>query len=269
MKALFMRGIHFANDLAQANCFHRDPADFHVIPKSPFAYWASDAVFELFKRGETIEFGSRVVRIGMTTHDDFRWLRSWWEVTGVDARPLSKGGSFARFYRDLDLCVLWFNDGRDLVVSKAERFRLGELTENNSKLWNRALYGAPGLTWTRRSQAGFSMRCLPRHAFFGDKGPAILDSSSEPSPALLYLLAICNSAPYRYLLALQMAFGSFEIGSVRRTPLPTLFPSARDNLSRIAHRGWSARRSLDTAVEISHAFVVPALLQADGGSENW
>ena len=68
------------------------------------------------------------------------------------------------------------------------------------------------------------------------------------------------------LVETQMTFGSFEVGVLQRTPFPELPTSAIIELAKSARRGWSARRSLDTMVEVSHAFVLPALLQIDGWS---
>ena len=63
-----------------------------------------------------------------------------------------------------------------------------------------------------------------------------------------------------------MTFGSFEVGVLQRTPFPELAKSSIIELAEVTRRGWSAQHSLDTVVETSHAFVLPALLQVDGSS---
>lgn len=56
----------------------------------------------------------------------------------------------------------------------------------------------------------------------------------------------------------------FTSGSLQAMPVPQAGPLQQSNLQAQFQRGWSAKRSLDTVVEVSHAFVVPALLQVDG-----
>src|SRR5207253_2640157 len=73
---------------------------------------------------------------------------------------------------------------------------------------------------------------------------------------LLALLTITTSSTFRYLVELQMAFGSYEVGVIERTPVPAL-SDVHASLARIARRAWSLRRSLDTADETSHAFLLP------------
>jgi hypothetical protein len=53
---------------------------------------------------------------------------------------------------------------------------------------------------------------------------------------LLALLAIVNSRPFRELVAMQMAFGSYEVGVIQRTPVPALNEEAS---SALAHCGAS------------------------------
>jgi hypothetical protein len=100
------------------------------------------------------------------------------------------------------------------------------------------------------------MRALPRDTIFGDKGPGCFhegDSEDE----LLAALAIANSQAFRCLLALQMAFGSYEAGVVQSTPYPALDRQRRSDLAELAKRCWSLKRSLDTLNETSLAFLLP------------
>jgi hypothetical protein len=63
-----------------------------------------------------------------------------------------------------------------------------------------------------------------------------------------------------------MAFGSFEVGVIQRTPVPAISKSDKGSLANLAHRAWSLKRSLDTRTATSHAFTLPALLQVQGGT---
>jgi len=56
---------------------------------------------------------------------------------------------------------------------------------------------------------------------------------------------------------------AYEVGLIQQTPIPQL-STEYCQLSTLARRAWSLKRSLDTINETSHAFVLPlSLLQAD------
>jgi hypothetical protein len=280
MKTIFLRALE-ADDKAVAllaairepegahgkRRFEVDPISFASVPRSPFAYWVSDRVLQVFRVLQPLETGGRIVRIGLTTHDDFRWLRLTWESTCGSSRvPFAKGGEFSPYYADVHLSLPWASAGRLLKVSKLERLRLGELTENNSRCWNESLYFRPGLTWPRRTN-GLSLRAMPAGCIFADKGPAAF-SQNDDSQDLLVLAAITNSGAFALLVSLQLArtelAQSYEVGLIQSTPVPNLNAEERESFATFGRRSWSLRRSLDTCTETSHAFGLPALLQATG-----
>ena len=78
---------------------------------------------------------------------------------------------------------------------------------------------------------------------------------------LLALLAIVNSAPFRALLTLQMAFGSYEVGVVQRTPVPTLGDNDAQALAALAREAHDRKREADRDDEVTHPFTAPALLR--------
>ncbi len=168
----------------------------------------------------------------------------------------------------------WSRDGAE-VKDEIARWREGK---GWGYAWSATLngytnYGRPGLTWTSRTQAGLSMRALNEGCIFADKGPAIFVANNDPR-LLLALLAICNSAPFRAFVELQMAFGSFEVGVIQRTPIPRLSEPDVTLLQDIARRCWAISREMDMSLENSHAFSLPALLQVSsdcvsGRAEAW
>ena len=95
------------------------------------------------------------------------------------------------------------------------------------------------------------------------KGPAAF-VENDNSDDLLALLAIVNAKAFRALVDLQMAFGSYEVGVIQRTPVPSFNLCKTSALTTLARRAWHLKHSLDTCTESSHAFLLPALLQVDG-----
>ena len=62
-----------------------------------------------------------------------------------------------------------------------------------------------------------------------------------------------------------MAFGSYEVGVIQKTPVPSLTAAHRKQLANLARRAWSLKRTADSVTETSHAFVLPAMLRAPTG----
>jgi hypothetical protein len=254
--------------------FELEPRSFGAIPRSPFAYWVSDSIRNLFTRLPRFAESGREAWMGLSSGSDFQWLRLCWEmspkrqVVGRNDSPsgwahLSKGGEFAEFYPRIHLLVDWGSDGDRLNAWKRSELFMGRITANNSQSWNQSKYFRRGLTWSRRSQKGFSVRMLSEGTIFGDKGPAAFAAGDERNE-LAAFAALFNSVPFKSLIALQMAFGSYEVGVIQRTPVPLMSADDKVSLANLARAAWSLKRNLDTVAETSHAFIGPALLQVDG-----
>jgi hypothetical protein len=109
---------------------------------------------------------------------------------------------------------------------------------------------------------------MPSNCVFGDKGPAVI-LSDDNRQDLLAILAVTNSEAFISCVELQLAAAdaaarSYEVGVIQRTPLPCIQAEDGAALAELARRAWSLKRQLDTANENSHAFTLPAALQADG-----
>ncbi len=236
---------------------------FDAVPGKPFAYWVSDAVRDVFKQQSSLEDGERTARQGLTTAEDFRFVRAWWESQSSGWFGFAKGGAFSRFYADVYLLANWANDGSEIKAGICRRYPyLNGNAEFVAK--NPQYYLRPGLTWPRRTQGGLSMRAMPAGCIFADKGPAAFADDDDPDE-LLALLALVNSSSFALLVSLQVAFGSYEVGVMQRTPIPTLDGPSRQRLAALSRRAWSLKRTLDTLEETSHAFLLPGALRSRFG----
>ena len=271
----------FRSAAPDSRVFSVEPSDFQEVPGAPFAYWVSANVRSSFKANPELESAGRDVQSGASTMNDFRFLRLWWENTSNSAVcgteegagrgkwvTISKGGSFARYYIDWELQLNWEDDGREIKEHVAA-YRGGKGWGYH---WAAALNGytqyfRPGLTWPRRSQKGLSVRILPGQAIFGDKGPTIF-APNDDNEQLLKLLALTNSSAFFELVRLQMAFGSYEVGVLERTPVAREALHPDSAFLELARRAWSLTRTLDTVEEGSHAFLLPSALRARLGDHN-
>ena len=164
-------------------------SDIRSLPRSPLAYWASKATIETFERLPVLGQGDRIVTSTNPMNDDFRYARCWWEVEPSEHqnwRPWAKGGSFTKFYRDIEMVVNW--DPRRSTY----RGFLGTVNRPLERPASSQYFFHPGLTWSRRSQRGLSVRALPSEAIFGDKGPFI-GSRSDDRGVLIAALGVVNS----------------------------------------------------------------------------
>ena len=246
--------------------FEVSPKSFDAVPGKPFAYWVSDAVRETFRRLPA--FGeSALATSGTGTLDDFRFLHTWWETISHTTFtsnqkwfPYAKGGAFAPMYFDHYLSINWNNDGDEMKAWIVVRYGGGHWARN---IRSTEHYLRPGLTWPRRTQGGLSLRTMPSGCIFADKGPTAFVANDNPDE-LLALLALTNSRAFGLLVSLLMAFGSYEVGVIQKTPVPPL-STHLGQLSTLARRAWSLKRTLDTVNETSHAFLLPLALRQEVG----
>jgi len=242
------------------------PQSFRDVPGAPFSYWVSDKVRSCFLTYPALEHGNRTAQHGGSTKDDFRFIRVWWEPSYAEAQRwlnFAKGGAYSLFYADVYLVVNWLDDARELEAALLHKYPyLGETA--NWVLHRECNYGKPGLTWPSRTLSGLGMRVLPSGCVFSSKGPAAFVNNGD-SIQLLVLLAITISTPFRYLVSLQMASVSYEVGVIQRTPIPEIDTAEQGLLAELARTAWSLKRNLDTTEETSHAFHLPALFSAHLG----
>lgn len=268
------------NDKAEAlmaACNHlrqgeNDPRSFEVasesfdaVPSKPFAYWVSDSVRHLFNQLPAFEGAGRTTKQGLATADDFRFVRIWWESRGSGWFGFAKGGAFSPIYADVYLLVNWSSDGGEIKHNLNDK---GSVRSNVWMLRDTAtnFFLRPGITWPRRTQGGLSLRAMPAGCIFADKGPAAFVLGDD-SDELLALLALTNSRAFGLLVSLQMAFGSYEVGVIQKTPVPSLTVAPRKQLANLARRVWSLKRTAESVTETSHAFVLPAALRAPRGCD--
>jgi len=126
------KGAHLAAQIAALNkvgeaeeVYTLDPADFALIPGSPFAYWATESMFRIFREIPPADGIVAAFRLWLTTNDDFRFLRLSWEVS-VDTigriwRCFSKGGAYSPYYYDVHLLLDWEDNAERLRQYCRER----------------------------------------------------------------------------------------------------------------------------------------------------
>ena len=98
--------------------------NFTKIPGSPMAYWVSETVFDTFIGIKVADH--YVVRNGISTGDNERYLRMWTELDFKSSvwKPCNKGGEFRRWYGNNFYWVYWKDDGYDIKTSLDDKGRI-------------------------------------------------------------------------------------------------------------------------------------------------
>jgi hypothetical protein len=214
------------------NCgwFYRASADdFKKIPSSAIAYWTSEKVREIFEKSKSLgSIGSPTH--GIVTGDNDRFLKAWYEValnnTYFTARnreesvqskarwfPVSKGGSFRRWFGNNEFVIDWFNDGYELRTTKHDTGRIRATNFNLDRIFQ------AGITWSTLSSSLLSMRYLSEGMIFESKGSVCFSATEEER---LFLLALTNTKVISELLRIVSPTLDYHEGPMSHLPIINL-----------------------------------------------
>jgi hypothetical protein len=238
--------------------------ELRAIPLSPFAYWLSPAVRELFDAERTTEQHVSTRR-GMASLDDFRFVRCGWEIPPEwnGWQRYAKGESSRPFVDTAKYVVNWAAEGRE--VKAYVEAKVGSASRT---VQAESFYFRPGMTWVRRT-SHLRVRCMPRGFIFsGGAQAAFLNSTDEDTDdGRMRVLGLLNSSVFDALIKVCVGRTGdavqFEPGMIVRSPWPQP-PNLPPELGQLAASAWRIYLNLDTQSEVSHVFVVPALLQVGG-----
>ena len=225
--------------------------DFRTIETSPLAYRHLGIVGHIFREASALDPAWGSARQGLATAGDPQFVRQHWEIPPNrigerrDWVPFAKGGDFCRFYSDVPMVVQW-------------TARAIECMKEIGRVQNVEDYFKAGLTWPLRTQRGFNLRIMPQGCIFGHKGPAVFPVRNRDE---WFLLGLANSAPAEYLLKGLMSFGSWEVGVVKRLPVPQPDANQHERIGTIAREIHDAKAAWDRCHETSTRFERPWLVR--------
>lgn len=261
--------------------FIKNPQDFRDIPASPFAYWVSERIRRLFRDFLPFESDCRKVRGGLKTGDDFRFVRTWWEVpngaivSGTSTTApndfrtqtkngrrwvsFAKGGSFSPYFCDLHLVVDWLNDGsQSWEFYRQHHQRCGGVVRNPD------VYFLPGLTWAYRTHR-LCLQELPSGAIISVRGSGIFADFA----ILKCWLALGNSLAVDSIVKLSLGrcgHPQFNPGDLQIIPYPTVDNQDESSLEKLALENLSAIKHLQGMCEVSRFGLLPLVLQGFGAT---
>ena len=241
--------------LANPECgwfFKTNVGKYRTIPGSPIAYWISKGMENAFLTFPSMNVLSCPLQ-GLSTADNSRFVRYWWEVetscTFLNCKShqeaadcggkwfaFLKGGDYRRWYGDQLNVLNWQNDGEELKGF------------NKAILRNQDGYFAEGITWTKISSSKFCARFVPSGSIFSDAGPLIINKDESH---LLTQLGFLNTTAAQYAFNILAPTLNYSNGDVAKIPVSTI---AEPNIHNIV-KGCVALSKLDwDSFELSWAF---------------
>ena len=239
--------------LAGENRYATDQSNFSKIPGKPIAYWASKEMLEAFDN--KILYDVARPRQGMATTNNDLFLRLWHEISfsamGVGCTsqenaletqrkwfPVTKGGTFRRWYGNFDYVVNYENSGKTICdyIDNTP----GVKVKSNGRVINRELYFHEGMTWSTIASGPFGMRYVPNGFIFETKGSMCFTSKE----LLYYLLGLYNTSVIQSFLQMVSPTLDYHEGPLGKTPViikqsEEIDQIVRENIT-LSHNDWDS-----------------------------
>jgi Eco57I restriction-modification methylase len=233
--------------------------DIAQVPGEPIAYWLSPTARRLFSSHKAL---GDVLHItgGMTTGDNERFLRRWFEVsqdralhTARSAReaassgrrwfPYNKGGGARSWFGNRDYYVNWEDDGAEILAT-------GRATPRS-----RGRYFQESLTYSATGSGGLSIRYSEPGFLFDAKGSSCFSDDGK----LVESLGFLASSVASYLLRALNPTIEFQTGDLAR--LPYIETDSSGSVSRLIALARDDEASQETCCEFGRS---PLLLRGTG-----
>jgi len=244
-------------------------AAFLKIPGTPIAYWMSNDALNVFDLAERLD-SIAAPRAGMSTGNNEKFIRSWWEVSRdifcghqIEKKEASqaaykwfsflKGGDYRKWYGNLESVVDWAEDGRTIKEDKARNLALGMITPNNSKCWNEDKYFLENISWSKIAANNFAVRHVDTGHISSDASNGIY-ADSKHLAELMCLLNSKVSEFYLRVFAPTINVQAGDLGKIPVLPIQNALPSKA--LEEQSRKDWNA-------YETSWNFTSLPLLQPD------
>ncbi|WP_347473515.1 BREX-1 system adenine-specific DNA-methyltransferase PglX (plasmid) [Acinetobacter thermotolerans] len=215
--------------------FNAKPDDFKKIPGSPVAYWVSEKIVQKFEQNDNLAHHVSV-RGGMTTADNERFVRLWFEINYINKNKrywanYNKGGEYRKWYGNQNWVVNWSNDGQ-LIKST------GRASVRSEELYFKEMIGWTDVT----SYSQLGVRYYPQGFIFDASGPSVFTESDNN---ILFILGYLASNISSIILGALNPTMHVQAGNIASLPyLKNInineLTSIVEKLVYISKRNWDA-----------------------------
>lgn len=211
--------------------YETSSANFSKIPGAPVAYWVSDEFVNNFHHNKIGSYFDAITK-GIFTGDNNRFLRIWSEVSvdkiSIKWHPYSKGGSYRKWYGNLEYVINWENDAEELRNFEGSGLGASKYFSKNT------------IVWSKITSSNASFRQNPKGVFFDDASPALVSESIQN-----HIIGFLNSSVSSCVLKLAPTL-NFQIADIKTLPInPDIFnnPNIADIVQQnidICKADWDA-----------------------------
>ena len=248
------KNIEYLKKISNNDIYIFNKNGFSEIPGNIISYWISKRVISIFN--ENIKLGDIAdPKQGMSTSDNDRFLRCWYEVkrnnmklnikdrkeaqkSNIKWFPINKGGEFRKWYGNNIYIVNYENDGLEIkrtVMQKYPYLKTPDFVVKNQKY-----YFNKGITWSAISSSGISLRYFEDGYLISNAGMAIFEEEDK----LLYLLAYMNSNVSSTLLSAINQTLNYNQGDIAKIPIKLNITHKINGISKfcidISKKDWDS-----------------------------
>ena len=215
--------------------------DFINIDGAPLAYWLPKKFISTLTAAPRLADVGKP-RSGLTTSDNEKFLRNWWEVSefnksiqGIDYAvdvfdkwvPINGGSNFRRWYGSNLQVLFWRNNGEDLRKTPG------------STMANSDFQFKPGVTWSKISGTSLSVRRTESGFMFTAVGLKAFPDTAERNA----ICGLLNSKLVQYMVPIFSPSLTILSGDIAKYPyakVDSLVDEIVEQLVRIARSDWDA-----------------------------
>ena len=165
------------------NRYYPKQSGFTNIPGLPITYSFSEKIIDAFSKDPSVS-DKATTRLGMTTADNNRFVRLWFEVdiekcifnAHSDEEvlnkskkwvPYNKGGKYRKWYGNHDCVVNWYNSGYEIKNFADDKGHI------RSTVPNTEFYFLPCATWSKISSGSIAFRYRDYGSIFDVAGACL------------------------------------------------------------------------------------------------
>ena len=203
--------------------------EFLKIPGNPIAYWVSKNFIKSFENPAIEQYAYG--RQGMTTTDNAKYLRMWYEVIinniafGVSSReesierkvkwfPYNKGGQYRKWYGNNEYVVFYQNDGQELIDLVTKKYP--KISDPEFIIKNRNCYFKKGIEWSDLTSGSYGARIVEGGFIFDACSPTLFINGDC---SYYYLLGLMNTSVFQNYMNILSPTMHYNICNVVQVPL--------------------------------------------------
>ncbi|MED3919511.1 BREX-1 system adenine-specific DNA-methyltransferase PglX [Priestia aryabhattai] len=209
--------------------FRTNSKKFLHIQSSPIAYWVSNDIVDSFKNYKPLSEVSEP-RSGLSTTDNNRFLRLWYEVDlyriglGIESSniakeskrkwfPFNKGGAYRKWYGNQEYVVNYENDGEEIKHWVTNNPKDPNTTHWSRRIFNHEYYFKEGITWSAISSSKLSVRYSPTGSILSNAGNMLFSNEH-----LFFFCGLLNSKVSEEFCKVLSPTLNFNQGVIAKIP---------------------------------------------------